>query len=112
MADEPIIMQGVRIPVPESGELRDFITPDWRAVVEFYPDYCRRVLAREDAREEPWDPQPYMLMWAKHLERRKAREGRTADDWMRRMAEHFGLAWMTKAIEDMTAAKAGAMGGE
>lgn len=106
---DPIVIQGVAIPVPRSGELTDFITPDWYEVVQFYPEFCRRVLAKEDVREEPWDPQPYLLQFAKYLERRKAREGRTADDWMRRLMQHWGLGWLETAIADMKAAKTEAM---
>jgi hypothetical protein len=50
-----------------------------------------------------------LLTFAKYLERRKAREGRTADDWMKRIVEHFGLAWFMAVMEDMNAAKKEAM---
>lgn len=88
-----------------------FTSPDWVTVVGFYPEYCKRVLANEYERQEPYDPQPYLLTVAKELERLKVREGRTADDWMQRLMEHFGLGWMMKAVEDMTLAKQEATGG-
>ena len=105
----PITLQDVVFPMRFARDPTEFITPDWTQVVEFYPEFCRQVVARTTL-EEPWDPQPYMLMFAKELERGKAREGRDADDWMKRMMEHFGLGWMMKALEDMNAAKQEAMG--
>ena len=96
MTDQgPLTMQGVEMPLLFAHNLADFVTPDWVTVIEFYPEFCKRVVARGNSLEEPWDPQPYMLMFAKELERGKAREGRTADDWMQRLMEHFGLGWMT-----------------
>ena len=106
---QPIVIQGVELPVPPSGDLTHFITPDWHDVVQFYPEFCKRVLANQEVVEEPWDPQPYLLTVAKYLERYKAREGRTADDWMRRFMQHFGFGWLEKAINDMKAAKAEVM---
>jgi hypothetical protein len=111
MTDQgPIIMQGIEIPVPKNRELSDFLTPDWTEVVEFYPEFCKQVLAKEDVREEPWDPQPYLLMFAKYLERLKVREGRDADAWMQRILEHFGLPWFMAVVEDMIEAKKAAVG--
>jgi len=111
MADPgPIIMQGIEIPVPKSRELSDFLTPDWTEVVEFYPEFCRQVVAKEDVNEEPWDPQPYLLMFANELARKKVREGRDADAWMQRLMEHFGLPWLMAVVEDMRGAKDGATG--
>jgi hypothetical protein len=110
MTDGPITLQGVAFPMRFAHDPTEFITPDWRQVVEFYPEFLRVVMAREDIREEPWDPQPYLLTFAKYLERRKAREGRTADDWMKRLVEHFGLPWFMAVVEDMNEAKKEAWG--
>lgn len=109
MTDGPITIQGIEFPMRFAHDPTEFITPDWREVVAFYPEFCKQVLAKEDVREEPWDAQPYLLTFAKYLERRNAREGRTADDWMKRIVEHFGMGWFLKALEDMMAAKKEAM---
>lgn len=110
MRDKVLTIQDVEFPMPFARDPREFITPDWVDVVQFYPEFCRRVLSR-DPPEEPWDPQPYVLTVAEFLERQKAREGRKADDWMRRMMEHFGRYWLQKAMLDMMAAKKEAMEG-
>jgi hypothetical protein len=66
---------------------QDFCTPDWTKVLDYYPIWVERMKADG---QEPWALQPYMLGFAKALEKSKARKGRTADDWMRRYFEHFG----------------------
>ena len=102
-----ITVQGIKIPVPRDREVQDFMTPDWHDLIEFYPEFCRHVVSRG---EEPWPPQPWMLTICKELVRLKAREGRDADRWMKRMIHHFGLNWLADKVEQMSAARSEAMG--
>lgn len=106
---EPIVIQGIEFPMGFSRDPTEFITPDWKEVIQFYPRFCFEIRNKPDVNEEPPDPQPFLLEFATALERRKAREGRTADMWIARIPEHFGMGWFMKAIEDMIGAKKEAM---
>lgn len=92
-----IEIQGVPVPVPSSGNPHDFVSPEWQAVVDHYPAHCRAV---REAGEEPFDPQPYLLQYAKGLSALKVR-GRTQGEWIRRMIEHFGTQWMARVLGEM-----------
>jgi hypothetical protein len=81
-------VQGVTIPLP--GPADCFITPWWHEVMDFYPSYCEAVFERGDT---PWPIQPYITQVLKGLERLKIR-GRTAQDWMSRLMQHYGLSWL------------------
>lgn len=92
-----IEIQGVEVPVPASGNAHEFCTPEWQAVVDHYPAHCRRVLQAED---EPFDPQAYLLQYAKELSKMKVR-GRSQGDWIKRMMEHYGFPWMARTLGEM-----------
>lgn len=87
----------VEIPV-DAG---DFITPDWTRVLEFYSIWVGQVDWSRYG--EVWPIQPYMLQFSKELEKIKARiedDGhvRTADQWMQRFFEHFGLSGFERFV--------------
>ena len=101
-----IEIQGVEIPVSESGDPRDFVTPNWERVIDFYGTYCEKVL---ELGAEPYDPQPYVIMVCQRLEKSGARAGRYDFDWLRRLLQHFGLPWVVEATGRMKEAKAAAV---
>lgn len=76
-----ISIQGVEIPV----EVEDFITPDWKRVMDFYAEW------REELGPDAWPMQPYFLAYLKLLVKTGHR-GRSEQDWMTRLHEHFGVA--------------------
>ena len=86
-------------------DLRECVTPDWQRLVDFYPEFCRRVVKNGS---EPMAPQAWMMMICKQLEKQKIRR-RSAGDWISHLVEHFGSEWSTKAVTDMAAAKTEAM---
>jgi len=97
----PPEIQNVEIPL----DLKEFITPDWQVLVDFYPEFCRQVVGNG---EVPMDPQPWILMICRALEKRGVR-GRKVGQWVARIIEHFGTDWSAQAIQTMTAAKQEAM---
>jgi hypothetical protein len=84
----------VEIPV----DVSDFITPDWRPVLNFHATWIKKVDWKKWG--EPWPFQPYMLDFAKSLERlgrgdlRGTLRERTADEWIQRCLQHFGLSFL------------------
>jgi hypothetical protein len=80
----------------------DFITPDFQQLVDAYPSYCSR---SRRINRTPADPQPYLTKICEGLAEAGVREDRTATDWWARMVGHFGLRWVTLALEKMSAAK-------
>lgn len=99
-----IVVQGVQVPLP--GAVGDFCSPDWQTVADFYGEWAARVAETQS----PWDPQPYLLAVAKELERLEARPGRSADEWFKRMLEHFGLGWLDQQIAAMKRSRAARLG--
>lgn len=83
-----LVVRGIQVPFGRDGELTSFITPDWEDVMRFYPVW-RQECDRQGL--EPWPIQPFMLEVLKALERGEARPGRTQQDWMQRLIQHFGL---------------------
>lgn len=90
-------IQGVELPF----DLENFITPDWDAVLKHYTRYARAVQALG---EEPQAIQPYMLEFAKAIEKSGYNETRqddtrTADDLIRRYFQHYGLSHFQVMVE-------------
>lgn len=84
-----LVIRGVPVPFGCRGNvLADFITPDWKQVIEFYPAW---VECMEASGEEPWPIQPFILEVCDVLARSNIRPGRDGDAWLQRLAEHFGL---------------------
>jgi hypothetical protein len=90
-----IKMLGVEIPVDVEG----FMTPQWKDVLDFHPTWKKAV--DWSAYGEPWPFQPYMLEYAKALEKLGATgtvlhlRARKADEWMQRCLEHYGLPFIS-----------------
>ena len=95
-----LVLMGVKIDLPShwcmDGDVKNFMTPAWDGVLEFYPKW---VEAMKESGQQPWPIQPYMLGIAKELEKAGAREGRTADQWMNRFFEHFGVWYLEKYVK-------------
>ena len=94
---KPPEIQNVEIPL----DLKEFITPDWQALVDYYPEFCRQVVGNG---EMPMDPQPWILMVCRELEKHGVR-GRNVGQWVGRIIEHFGPDWSAQSIQTMAAAK-------
>jgi len=84
----------VEIPV----DVDNFITPDWKDVLDFHAKWVKLVDWTKYG--EPWPFQPYMLEFAKQLERAGKEEClgklrvRTADQWVERCFQHYGLGFL------------------
>lgn len=91
-AQTMLVVQGIEVmPLSE-----DFCTPDWQAIIDQYPVWARKA---RDANLECFDPQPYVLEAAKVIAKVSSR--RTADEWVKRIIEHFGLPWFMQQITEM-----------
>ena len=93
--EKKLIVQGIHIPLPSDDGIQGFMTPYWHEVLEFYPTWAEKV---EEGGGDPYPIQPYMLEVAKDLERKEARPGRTADQWMKRYFQHYGPWHLEKFI--------------
>ena len=96
MPETYIRIQNVAVGV----DVTNFMTPDWDRVLRLYPRWRDQVKKNGD---DPWDIQPYMLVFAKELER-CGREGlvsrhQTQDEWMQRYMQHFGLGHLADVVE-------------
>lgn len=81
-----MVVSGVKLPV----EANDFVTPSWHTLFEFYPKYRRK------AGKKALSIQEYILVIAKLLE---GERGRTADRWIERMTEHFGIDYLAMVVD-------------
>jgi hypothetical protein len=52
MTDGPITLQGIELPMSFARDPTEFIAPDWTEVIEFYPEFLRRVMARGNSMED------------------------------------------------------------
>lgn len=83
-------MEGVEIPV----EVKNFITPDWYHVFKFYPEWKKQS-------GSSWPVQSYFTQYVKLLAETGHRS-RTEQEWVNRIFEHFGFAWLEKMIHEVT----------
>lgn len=86
-----LVVHGIHIPLPCDGDERGvklFITPFWHFVLEFYPEWLKKV--REQGKTL-WPVQPYFLEVCKALERLEARPGQNQAEWGQRYFQHFGI---------------------
>ena len=79
-----IELQGIEIPI----EVEDFITPDWKRVMDFHAEWKEKVIEINGG--EAWAMQPYYLGFLKKLVATGHR-GRSEQDWTNRINEHFGI---------------------
>lgn len=85
---------GVEIPV----DYADFSTPRWPAVLDFHAAWLKKVDWSRHG--DPWPFQPYMLEYAKELEKRGyweetgGKRYQTADEIIQRCFRHFGLGFL------------------
>lgn len=75
----------------------EFITPDWDDVVDAYPEWCRKA---KEQHKPLYAPQPFLTEIAQQLAELSDR-GRTAEQWCRRLVEHFGTRGVALMIEQM-----------
>jgi hypothetical protein len=83
-------LHGVPLPVALTEE---FMTPDFREFIEFYPKY------KAAAGAVAWEFQPYLLWICKRLAKLEVRPGRTEEDWLGRIVQHFGLPQFAEWLE-------------
>lgn len=91
----------IEVPLP-CDSVEEFITPFFADVIDFYPEWRAQVEDRVGGDAASfYAPQPYLLLVCKALEKANARAGRDRDEWMNRMLQHFGFAWLQKKLDWM-----------
>ena len=91
----PTFIKICEIEIPFDAE--NFMTPDWKPVLDYHAQWVQLVDWRRLGMD-PWPYQPFMLEYAKQLERLGERDlvrRRTADQWMTRCMEHYGLSFLS-----------------
>lgn len=83
-----VVLDNVVLPLRLSA---DFITPDFEDAMAYWPTYARLCISRQIV---PRPARPYLLLLIKEVVKAGCRPGRTDDEWLRRIAEHFGLEKM------------------
>lgn len=70
---------------------KDFVTPDWTKVIEWYPEYRARELKAGKRILEFGD---YINEVIRALVSLDCRPGRTKEQWLKRFYEHFGINYL------------------
>lgn len=80
-------IDGVKLPIDIN---EDFITPFWHYLFNFYPQY------KNGAGENAKSVQGYIIAISDKL---NGVRGRTSDDWLCRLYEHYGIDYLQKVVD-------------
>jgi hypothetical protein len=98
MTTTKLFLQEIHIPLPcDKHGIDNFITPFWKEVLDFYPEWLRQVVEKGG---DPWSFQPYTWAVCRELVRLEVRaEYNTPERWLGRCVEHHGVEFLVRYVE-------------